>query len=68
MVPGIGSGVATYALFMAKAIGATVSVTSRSEEEKKKGAAIRVLIMHLTATAIGMSSCREKRQMLFLTA
>lgn len=33
---GIGSGVATYALFMAKAIGATVSVTSRSEEKRKK--------------------------------
>lgn len=36
MVPGIGSGVATYALFMAKAIGAIVSVTSRSEEKRKK--------------------------------
>ncbi|MER0467985.1 zinc-binding dehydrogenase [Bacillus cabrialesii subsp. cabrialesii] len=36
LIPGIGSGVATYALFMAKAIGATVSVTSRSEEKRKK--------------------------------
>ncbi|WP_276735192.1 zinc-binding dehydrogenase [Bacillus sp. (in: firmicutes)] len=36
LIPGIGSGVATYALFMAKAIGATVSVTSRSEEKRRK--------------------------------
>ncbi|USP93640.1 zinc-binding dehydrogenase [Bacillus vallismortis] len=36
LIPGIGSGVATYALFMAKAIGATVSVTSRSEKKRKK--------------------------------
>lgn len=36
LIPGIGSGVATYALFMAKAIGATVSVISRSEEKRKK--------------------------------
>ncbi|NTU25569.1 zinc-binding dehydrogenase [Bacillus tequilensis] len=36
LIPGIGSGVATYALFMAKAVGATVSVTSRSEEKRKK--------------------------------
>ncbi|MGF7533025.1 zinc-binding dehydrogenase [Bacillus mexicanus] len=36
LIPGIGSGVATYALFMAKAIGATVSVTSHSEEKRKK--------------------------------
>jgi zinc-binding alcohol dehydrogenase/oxidoreductase len=36
LIPGIGSGVATYALVMAKAIGAKVSVTSRSEEKRKK--------------------------------
>ncbi|MCY7951994.1 zinc-binding dehydrogenase [Bacillus inaquosorum] len=36
LIPGIGSGVASYALFMAKAIGAKVSVTSRSEEKRKK--------------------------------
>jgi len=30
LLPGIGSGVATFALSMAKAVGATVSVTSRS--------------------------------------
>lgn len=36
LIPGIGSGVATYALFMAKAIGATVSVTSRSEEKRNR--------------------------------
>ncbi|QBK22547.1 zinc-binding dehydrogenase [Bacillus velezensis] len=35
ILPGIGSGVATYALLMAKAIGATVSVTSRSENKKQ---------------------------------
>ncbi|MFT3654463.1 alcohol dehydrogenase [Bacillus sp. B01(2024)] len=35
ILPGIGSGVATYALRMAKAIGATVSVTSRSENKKQ---------------------------------
>ncbi|MFO3788175.1 zinc-binding dehydrogenase [Bacillus mojavensis] len=36
LIPGIGSGVATYALLMAKAIGATVSVTSRSQEKRKR--------------------------------
>ncbi|AEP86845.1 zinc-binding dehydrogenase [Bacillus spizizenii] len=36
LIPGIGSGVATYAMFMAKAIGATVSVTSRSEEKRNR--------------------------------
>lgn len=36
MIPGISGGVATYALLMAKAIGATVSVTSRSEEKRKR--------------------------------
>ncbi|WP_238605821.1 MULTISPECIES: zinc-binding dehydrogenase [unclassified Amycolatopsis] len=33
LLPGIGSGVATFALAMAKAVGATVSVTSRSPEK-----------------------------------
>lgn len=33
MVPGIGSGVATFVLLMAKAAGARVIVTSRSEEK-----------------------------------
>ncbi|WP_406633402.1 zinc-binding dehydrogenase [Amycolatopsis sp. WGS_07] len=33
LLPGIGSGVATFALSMAKAVGATVSVTSRSAEK-----------------------------------
>ncbi|WP_409179995.1 zinc-binding dehydrogenase [Amycolatopsis sp. VS8301801F10] len=33
LLPGIGSGVATFALAMAKAAGATVSVTSRSPEK-----------------------------------
>ncbi|MDM5188854.1 zinc-binding dehydrogenase [Bacillus sp. DX4.1] len=35
LIPGIGGGVATYALFFAKAIGAKVSVTSRMEEKRK---------------------------------
>ncbi|KKB74817.1 MULTISPECIES: quinone oxidoreductase family protein [Bacillus] len=35
-IPGIGSGVATYALLMAKAAGAQVTVTSRSEEKRKE--------------------------------
>jgi len=35
LVPGIGSGVATYAMLFAKAIGVKVSVTSRSEEKRK---------------------------------
>ncbi|MBT2575253.1 zinc-binding dehydrogenase [Bacillus sp. ISL-51] len=35
LLPGIGSGVATYALLMAKAIGAAVSVTSRNEQKKQ---------------------------------
>ncbi|NIH80425.1 zinc-binding dehydrogenase [Amycolatopsis viridis] len=33
LLPGIGSGVATFALAMAKAVGATVTVTSRSAEK-----------------------------------
>lgn len=33
IIPGIGGGVATYAAMMAAAIGAKVSVTSRSEEK-----------------------------------
>ncbi|WP_307893733.1 quinone oxidoreductase family protein [Bacillus swezeyi] len=36
LIPGIGSGVATYALLMAKALGAEVTVTSRSEEKRKE--------------------------------
>lgn len=35
-IPGIGSGVATYLLQMAKKYGARVIVTSRSEEKRKK--------------------------------
>jgi len=35
MLPGIGSGVLTYALKFAKAIGARVIVTSRSEEKQE---------------------------------
>lgn len=36
LIPGIGSGVATFLLQFAKAAGATVFVTSRSEEKCKK--------------------------------
>ncbi|WP_080874466.1 zinc-binding dehydrogenase [Oceanobacillus timonensis] len=36
LIPGIGSGVATYALLFAKAIGAKVGVTSRDEEKLRK--------------------------------
>lgn len=36
MLPGIGSGVLTFALKFAKAIGARVVVTSRSEAKRKK--------------------------------
>ncbi|MFD4254069.1 zinc-binding dehydrogenase [Amycolatopsis thermoflava] len=36
LLPGIGSGVATFALAMAKAAGATVSVTSRSPEKCRR--------------------------------
>ncbi|WP_028546660.1 quinone oxidoreductase family protein [Paenibacillus taiwanensis] len=35
LIPGIGSGVATYALLMAKAAGAQVTVTSRSEYKRE---------------------------------
>jgi zinc-binding alcohol dehydrogenase/oxidoreductase len=35
LIPGIGGGVATFAALMASAIGAKVSVTSRSEEKRK---------------------------------
>ncbi|MFN2746832.1 zinc-binding alcohol dehydrogenase family protein [Bacillus sp. z60-18] len=36
LIPGIGSGVATYALLMAKAAGAHVTVTSRSGEKREE--------------------------------
>jgi zinc-binding alcohol dehydrogenase/oxidoreductase len=36
LIPGIGSGVATYAMLFAKAIGAKVSVTSRREEKRQQ--------------------------------
>ncbi|SET98902.1 zinc-binding alcohol dehydrogenase/oxidoreductase [Salinibacillus kushneri] len=36
MLPGIGSGVLTYVLMFAKAAGARVIVTSRSEEKRQK--------------------------------
>ncbi|RSL35219.1 NAD(P)-dependent alcohol dehydrogenase [Salibacterium salarium] len=36
LIPGIGGGVATFLLQFAKAIGATVYVTSRSEEKRNK--------------------------------
>lgn len=36
LIPGIGSGVATFLLQFAKAAGATVYVTSRSEEKRAK--------------------------------
>ncbi|MBM7646209.1 zinc-binding alcohol dehydrogenase/oxidoreductase [Scopulibacillus daqui] len=39
LIPGVGSGVATFALLMAKAAGATVSVTSRSEDKRNKALA-----------------------------
>lgn len=35
VIPGIGGGVATYALLMAVAVGARVSVTSRSEAKRQ---------------------------------
>lgn len=35
LIPGIGGGVATYAMLMASAAGAKVSVTSRSETKRK---------------------------------
>ncbi|MBO8173034.1 MAG: zinc-binding dehydrogenase [Bacillaceae bacterium] len=37
LIPGIGSGVATYLVQMAKAVGAKVIVTSRSEENRRRG-------------------------------
>ncbi|MCM3773674.1 zinc-binding dehydrogenase [Priestia aryabhattai] len=36
LIPGIGSGVATYGMLFAKAIGANVTVTSRSNEKRKQ--------------------------------
>jgi zinc-binding alcohol dehydrogenase/oxidoreductase len=35
LIPGIGGGVATYAMLMALAAGARVSVTSRSEAKRQ---------------------------------
>ncbi|MCA0968985.1 zinc-binding dehydrogenase [Halobacillus litoralis] len=50
MLPGIGSGVLTCALLFAKAVGARVIVTSRSEEKlskaKELGADVAVLTEH----------------------
>ena len=40
MLPGIGSGVITFALKFAKAVGAKVIVTSRSEEKRQKALAL----------------------------
>jgi zinc-binding alcohol dehydrogenase/oxidoreductase len=40
LIPGIGSGVATFLLQFAKAVGATVYVTSRSVDKCKKALAI----------------------------
>lgn len=34
LIPGIGGGVATYAMMMASAVGARISVTSRSESKR----------------------------------
>lgn len=39
-IPGIGSGVATYALLFAKAIGTKVSVTSRDKAKLHKAKAL----------------------------
>lgn len=36
LIPGIGSGVATFLLLLAKAAGARVTVTSRSEEKRSR--------------------------------
>lgn len=36
LIPGIGGGVATYALMMAKAAGESVTVTSRSQQKLRK--------------------------------
>lgn len=44
LIPGIGGGVATYALLMAVAAGATVTVTSRSEA--KRNEALRLGATH----------------------
>lgn len=40
LIPGIGSGVATFLLQFAKAVGATVYVTSRSKEKRDKAIAL----------------------------
>lgn len=40
LITGIGGGVATYALMMAKAAGASVAVTSRSEDKLRRAAAL----------------------------
>ena len=38
LIPGIGGGVATFAMLFAKAIGAKVSVTSRVENKRELAA------------------------------
>jgi zinc-binding alcohol dehydrogenase/oxidoreductase len=40
LLPGVGSGVITFVLQFAKAIGATVYVTSRSEEKRRQAIAL----------------------------
>ncbi|TVX94693.1 zinc-binding dehydrogenase [Paenibacillus agilis] len=48
LITGIGGGVATYALMMAKAAGAKVTVTSRSEEKRLQ--ALRLGADHVLAS------------------
>lgn len=45
LIPGIGGGVATFATLMASAIGAKVSVTSRSEAKRRR--ALQLPIAHV---------------------
>lgn len=49
-IPGAGSGVATYLIMFAKSIGATVIVTSRSEDKRRQAAEIGADIVLDTAS------------------
>ena len=59
LIPGIGSGVATFLLQFAKAAGATVFVTSRSKEKCEKALEL-VLTKQLIAMRIGLKHLAAK--------
>ena len=60
LIPGIGGGVATYAMLFAKAIGAKVSVTSRIEVKERLLKNMEQTFL-LIVLVIGKSAYMEKK-------